>query len=420
VIAHFDINNCYCSIEAVFNPKLRGLPCVVLSNNDGCVVARSPEAKALGIAMGEPWHLIADKHRAANVQALSSNYALYGDMSRRVMDTARTFAERMEIYSIDEAFLDYSPGANIDKVGRELRATIRRHTGLTVSVGIAPTKVLAKASNRVSKKDPSRGGVFEWPDGGAGEQILCKMKPSDVWGIAGRLEARVAKLGIEDALALSTMPDELARRVLTITGHRIVMELRGIPCLELEEVASAKKSIVCSRSFGRSIESEQELVEAVAAYAESVSSKLRTQKLTAERIQVFASTNPFKPDEEQFHDSVGYTFDTPTNLSFDLIGIATRAAKSLYRPGVRYKRAGVMVFGLGTENATQLSFDSMPAPELERKRRLLAAVDSLNRELGRGTVRSGSVAADPAWKMRAKRLSPRYTTQLSDLPIAFA
>ena len=250
MFALVDCNSFYCSCERVFQPRLEGQPVVVLSNNDGCVVARSNEAKARGIAMGEVWHL-ARPELKAGVHVFSSNYTLYGDMSRRVMTTLRDFAERLEIYSIDEAFLGFDSRADWQRLGTEIRRTVSKHTGIPVCVGYGPTKVLAKLANRLAKKRPETGGVFVMPTN-ADEltALLDTVAVEDVWGIGRRLAARLLPHGVTTARGLRDMDDELARRLLAVTGQRIVWELRGVSCLELEEVAPAKKAICCAKGFG--------------------------------------------------------------------------------------------------------------------------------------------------------------------------
>ncbi len=304
-----DCNNFYCSCERVFNPGLIGVSVVVLSNNDGCVIARSEEAKKLGIKMGAPAFKNEAMFRQNGVRVLSSNYALYGDMSVRVMSTIRTMVENMEVYSIDEAFLPMEESQS-EAFAQELRARVRRWTGIPVSVGIGPTKTLAKLANRWAKKNLHMNGVFDLtadePD-----EILAGIECQDIWGIGGRTAAKLAKAGIRTALDLRRADIPWIRNELGVVRERIARELNGISCLELDEVPASKKGIASARSFGQKVESIEEIQQALSTYIARVAEKLRAGKLRASWMEVFVETNRFKPESPQYHASASTTFMPP-------------------------------------------------------------------------------------------------------------
>jgi DNA polymerase V len=301
-IALVDCNNFYVSCERVFQPELRGKPVVVLSNNDGCVIARSNEAKALGIAMGAPWHLHRDQFAASGVIVRSSNYTLYGDMSARVMNVLSQFTPDLEIYSIDEAFCGMAGfGARLERHARALRAAVLQWTGIPVSVGIAPTKTLAKVANHAAKKEEKHGGALLLLEQAEQDTALAKIELTDLWGIAGRLAARLVAIGINTPLDLKRGDPRLIRERLGVVTMRLALELRGIACLDLERVTPDRKSIMASRSFGRPVTTLSELQEAVASYTARAAEKLRRQHLATAHLMVFIETNRFKPDDAQHY-----------------------------------------------------------------------------------------------------------------------
>lgn len=412
-----DCNNFYASCERVFNPRLAGKPVVVLSNNDGCVVARSAEAKALGVEMAGAWHQVSDRY--PQVVALSSNYALYGEMSRRVTATLGTFAYQLENYSIDESFLEFLPGVDWSALGREMKRTVKRRTGLPVSVGFGETKVLAKVANRLAKKRPELAGCYLLRPG-AVDEALASLAPSDIWGIARRTEEKLARVGVRTALDLKRMDLGEARRLMTVVGERIVLELRGVSCLETEEVAPEKQQICTAKSFGCPVESLDELREVVSSYVSRVAEKLRAQGSVCGRIHVGLETNPFQPREPQYFNGGGVTLATPSNFTPLLVTEALRVLEGIYRSGYRYKRAVVMLLELGPEHAVQAAlFDSTPPEDVERRRRLMAAMDAANRVHGRGAVRLGSSAgSEPSWRMRQEAKSPAYLSRWGEIPVA--
>ncbi len=422
MFALVDCNSFYASCEQVFRPDLLGRPVVVLSNNDGCIVARSAEAKAMGIDMADPWHEVEPRLPKGAVTVFSSNYTLYGDLSRRVMDTLAGFAHEIECYSIDEAFLHFLPGPNWEELAQRIKQTVRKNIGLPVSVGFAPTKVLAKLANKLAKKDPTRAGVCCLPSESAElDAILARMSPDDVWGIGSRLTERLSKVGVKTALDLKNLDDEIARRVLTVTGLRIVRELQGMSCLAVEEMIPAKKAICCAKSFGHPQETLEEMREPLMSYVSRVAEKLRNQAGVCGFMQVFIETNPFAVNDRQYFNSSGRELATPTNYTPDLCSVAGELLERIYRPGFRYKKVGVLVTNIGPEMEVQSAFDTPPPAEIERRRKLMAAMDVANRSFGRNAVRIASTAGrQPIWWMRQQRKSPRYTTNWHELPVVAA
>ena len=413
-IALVDCNNFYASCERVFQPALRGKPVVVLSNNDGCVIARSNEAKALGIPMGEAWHICRKRVDTKGVIVRSSNYALYGDMSARVMQAVANFAPQLEIYSIDEAFLGLVGfGSRLESHARELRRTVLQWTGIPVSVGIASTKTLAKVANRRAKKDPATGGVFQLLDDDAIDAELGAMELTDLWGVARRLAARLTAIGITTPLMLKRADPRFIHERFSVVLERLVQELRGVPCISLEEAPPDRKSIMASRTFGRAIETRAELEEAVATYASRAAEKLRGQGLAANRITVFAHTNRFKPEERQYTAERAVTLAIATADTGKLIAAAKRGLGAIWRPGYRYKKAGIMLLDLVPAASVQDAlFDR---PDTPRSRALMGAVDRLNRHFGRDTISFAASGRRRAWKLRSEFISNRFTTSWDEL-----
>lgn len=417
-IALVDCNNFYASCERVFNPRLIGRPIVVLSNNDGCVIARSEEAKALGIAMGTPAFKNEETFKRHGVEVLSSNYALYGDMSSRVMSVMRSQVSGMEIYSIDEAFLVLDD-AHGEVFARELRARVRQWTGLPVSVGIASTKTLAKLANRVAKKTPELNGAFDLTAAGTPDEVLARVNCADIWGIGKQLAARLAHGGILTAKDLKLADMAWVRRELGVVGERIARELNGVPCLELDEMPPSKKGIASAKSFGRPVESLAEIEEALATYTTHVAEKLRAGRLLASNVHVFVTTNPFNAAQSQYNAGAQTTLLCPSNHTSDLISAARSLLREIYRPGHRYKKTGIFVTELVPEQSVQLSLFDEPKNASPRKA-LQEAVDQLNTRFGKGTVRYGAMGSRQAWGMRQERKSQGFTTRWSELPVARA
>ena len=414
-----DCNSFYASCEAVFQPRLWGKPVVVLSNNDGCVIARSPEAKALGIPMGAPAFQWRQHFQENAVEVFSSNYALYGDMSRRVMQILRQHAAAVEVYSIDEAFLSLegmAPG-QMEAHACRVRGIVRQWTGIPIGVGVAATKVLAKLANRQAKKT---GGVCVLDhETQAGQDLLEEWPVQELWGVAGRLAARMGTLGILTAGQLARAKRPLLRQRFGVVIERMAMELSGTSCLKLEEVQPDRKNICCSRSFGRPVESIEELAEAVATYASRAGEKLRRQNLAASAVCVFLMTNRHRPELPQYHPQAGRELIVPTSFTPELVGECQRILRAIYRPGYRYVKAGVLCLELVPDEEKQASlFRPVDPAREEKERRLMEAADQLNLWYGRGTVRTATAGVRQDWQMRRNRLSPCYTTRLEDVPVA--
>ncbi len=415
-----DCNSFYVSCERVFRPELKGRPVVVLSNNDGNVVALSAEAKALGIPFAAPFFKLRELIARHNVAVFSSNYTLYGDMSRRVMDSLSHFTPDMEIYSVDEAFLALrgEAGALTEK-GMRIRSQVMQWTGIPVSVGIAPTKTLAKLASRIGKKDPSLGGVFNFTGHPRSDEFLAGLDVEAVWGVGPRYGGMLRGAGIRTVRDLMEAPDPWVKRKMTITGLRTVMELRGISCLPLEEAAPPKKGIVSSRSFGRAVTSLGELKEAVASYAARGAEKLRSQGSAASFLTVFIATNRFVPEDPQYSNGVTVSLPVPSSYTPLLIRAALQLLERIYRSGFRYKKAGVMLTGIIPEWDRQLDL-FRPVRETERQLGLMRVMDGINRGMGRDTLRFASQGIEPAWGMRRAYLSRRYTTRWDEIPVVRA
>ena len=418
-LALVDCNNFFCSCERVFDPSLVGKPLVVLSNNDGCIISRSQEAKDLGIPMGAPLHQQQEVIRRHGVGVFSSNYTLYGDMSARVMSILRDAVPAIEVYSIDEAFLEL-PDLMDEQATRELRARVLQWTGIPVCIGVGPTKLLAKLSNRHAKKNPSIGGVFDFmscpdPDG------LMAATPCDaLWGVGKNLSKRLSKLGIENTLQFKNANTAAVRKSLGVVGERLMRELNGISCLELEEMPPSRKGVMASRSFGSPVEELADLEEALANHVARASEKIRRFGLLATHLEIFLQTNRFRKDDPQYYPSIGITLPTPTASTSELMATARELLQSIYRTGYRYKKTGVMLAHLVSEDEYQPSLFEAPA---KGRIHIDKIVDEINRRMGdnrtplitrasMGTKNSGG-----RWKMKAERHSPNYTTDWKQLPV---
>jgi DNA polymerase V len=423
-VALVDCNNFYASCERVFNPALRGRPVIVLSNNDGCVIARSNEAKELKIKMGQPVFQIKNLIEEHNIEVWSSNYALYASLSQRVMTTLQMFAPEVEVYSIDEAFLwlpGFSP-AELDKQAAEIRSTVGKWTGIPVSVGLAQTKTLAKLANRQAKKNPLYKdlGVFNIVEYTKSQldDLLSKVEVEDIWGIGPRRSQFLRHHGILTAYDLKEAPDRWLLKNLTITGLRTALELRGQPCLPPELSPPPKKTIVTSKAFGRPVESLEELSEAVATYVSRLAEKLRVQHSLASVLEVFIHTSHFATKGPRYANSITIRLPQPTAYTPELAAQARLGLEKIYRPGFKYQKAGVIVLDLVPENGRQLNLfgegEGGPAT-LDRNQKLMEAVDEINRKMGRNTVRLGAAGFKEAWGMRRGNLSQHYTTRWDEL-----
>jgi DNA polymerase V len=415
-----DCNNFYVSCERVFRPGLRGKPVVVLSNNDGNVVALSNEVKEMGLPFGAPFFKVRELVRRHGIAVFSSNYSLYGDMSRRVMDCLARFAPEMEIYSIDEAFLSMR-GMTGDPLeyGRRIRDVVHQWTGIPVSIGIAPTKTLAKLASRIGKKDPVCRGVFELIERACMDRVLAATDAGDVWGVGRQYRDLLRRNGIRTAVQLRDAPDRWVRRNMTIMGLRTVWELRGVSCIPLDGLPAPKKGIVSSRSFGRPVECPEEVGEAVAAYMSRAAEKLRAQKSVAGSITVFLSTNRFKENDPQYSNGITCRLPVPSSYTPYLIHIASRLLARIYRQGYSYKKAGVMLCEIIPEDDAQPDLFSV-FHDTDRTRCLMQAVDRVNREMGRHTLRFAAEGNAKPWRMRRDFLSGRYTTHWDEIPVARA
>ena len=411
-----DCNNFFASCERVFRPDLQGKPVIVLSNNDGCAVARSNEAKALGIKMGAPFFKIKHIVEKNNVAVFSGNMALYGDMSQRVRWVLEDFAPAVEVYSIDEAFLDLRGMNDIDfdVYAKKISSECWRLTSIPVSVGIAPTKTLAKIASKLCKQYPKlQGGCYMYRPQDI-EKVLRKFPIEDVWGIGRRSSAKLQSMGIRTAWDFTQLPENAVRKMLALPGVRTWRELRGEPCIEFEDGFEAKQSICVSRSFAKEITDVEELAEQIANFASSMAEKLRQQHSVASEMTVFAYTNRFKDKEPQTYGNSLVHFEQPTNDQRTIVSSAVAAAHELYKPGYGYKKAGVVATHILHESEVVHSlFEDSGAAE--REHRITSALDAINGTFGRGTVKLAAQGSGRI-KSASEKQSPHYTTLWSDIP----
>lgn len=416
MIALVDCNSFYASCETVFRPDLRGKPVVVLSNNDGCVVARSAEAKALGIAMAVPFFQVADLIRRHKVAVFSSNYALYADMSQRVMRILTMHCPAVEQYSIDEAFADLRGIRKLPDFAAELRRTIRQWTGLTVSVGVGSSKTLAKLAADAGKKYPGTGGVVVLEDAIRRQRLLKLTPVEDVWGVGRRLAPKLQALGIHSAHDLANTDGALLRRRFSVVMSRLAEELRGHPCLPLEDVPATRKQIIRSRSFGSAITTLAAMREAISTFTELACARLRYEGLYARMLSVFVQTSPFASStasgSSSFYGNAAHgSLMRPLNDTLHCNRLAQRLLKDVWKEEYAYIKAGVILGELSRSAQWQSSFFDAP---IRDNARLMAAVDTINREVGR--VQLAASGLNPGWAMRRQHLSPAYTTRWADLP----
>lgn len=414
-IALLDCNNFYASCERVFDAAIKTKPVVVLSNNDGCVIARSEEAKQIGVTMGAPLFKVESLLDENDVEIFSSNYALYGDMSGRVMNLLENFTPEVEIYSIDEAFLNLEPRKHsLDNLAHSIREKMYQWTGIPVSIGIAETKVLAKIANKRAKKDELREkGVLNLYRSAQTEPILKETKVDDVWGIGYRSGLKLRTNNITTAWQLREMDNRFARRLLTVTGARIALELRGIKCLPFEQSSIKKHSITCSRSFGQTVSNFELLKEAVLYFLTRACEKMRKNDLAAHAITVFISTDRFRPIPEPYSNSATYSSTYSTDSNQEIQEWSIKTLERIFKPGFEYRKAGIILSGLvPSENLTKRMFDD---EKFERQHKLMKAVDELNRKFGKDTVRFGGIKTEGRWKMKQTRKSPNYTTNWTEL-----
>lgn len=414
-----DCNSFYASCEQVFRPDWRGKPIVVLSNNDGCIIARNDEAKRLGIAMGGPFFKAKDEIRSKNIIVCSSNYALYGDLSRRVMETLLYFCPELEVYSVDEAFLDLkSMASNQHKdFAITVKNTVQQWTGIPVSIGIAPTKTLAKVANRICKKQKTKhDGVFILSDPIEMNEALASTAIEDIWGVGRNNSKKLRFWGIDNALKLSNKDTAWARKHLGgVVGVRLINELNGIPCIALGEGLEVKKMIASTRSFGKPVTLLSDLKEAIATYTARAAEKLRLQESAAGAIQVFFRSDKFDY-AIPYHKNTQFTiFPSATANTNELIFEAQKLTEKGFQAGVSYKKAGVCLFMLVPNTTIQKSlFDSTKVNH--HVIQLNKTMDMLNRKLGRDTVKFASVGLKQDWKTRCEERSPEYTTKWKEIP----
>ncbi|HBM2938356.1 TPA: Y-family DNA polymerase [Klebsiella oxytoca] len=412
-----DVNSFYASCETVFRPDLKGRPVVVLSNNDGCVIARSAEAKPF-VKMGEPYFKQRDLFRRYGVICFSSNYELYADMSNRVMTTLEELSPRCEIYSIDEAFCDLTGVRNcrdLTDFGREIRETVLRRTHLTVGVGIAQTKTLAKLANHAAKQwQRQTGGVVDLSNLERQRKLMAILPVDEVWGVGRRISKKLEAMGIKTVLQLADTDIRFIRKHFNVVLERTVRELRGESCLGLEEFAPVKQEIVCSRSFGGRITEYHEMRQAICSYASRAAEKLRGEHQYCRFISAFVKTSPFALNEPYYGNSASVKLLTPTQDSRDIIAAATKCLDAIWKNGHRYQKAGVMLGDFYSQGVAQLNLFDDNAPR-QNSEKLMEVLDHLNAKDGRGTLYFAGQGMQTAWQMKREMLSPRYTTRYSDL-----
>ena len=420
-IALIDVNNFYVSCERVFNPKLKNKPVVVLSNNDGCAISRSNEAKALGAVMGAPWFKMQELVKQHGIIGLSSNYALYADMSNRVMMMLNDFSPNQEVYSIDECFLDLT-GFNRDlkEYGQEMRSRILKWTGLPVCVGVGATKTLAKLANHIAKKQSRFDGVCNLNTLAENElnKVFSNIEVGEVWGVGRRLALKLKGLGISTVLDLKRADPEYLRGQFSVVMAKTVSELNGIVCIELEEIPPPRKQILSSRSFGHRVRDLNSLAESITLYMSRAAEKLRKQNAFAGSVHVYIRTSPFKLDEPHYSNGMTIPMPSPSDDSRQLVKIALWALKRIYRPGFNYAKAGVMLSEILPKAGVQNDLFSQPATNLKSEA-LMSAIDAINRKMGRESIKLASEGFKRPWKMKQWNKSPSYTTDWREVLISF-
>ncbi|AUV26641.1 Y-family DNA polymerase [Citrobacter sp. RHBSTW-00678] len=418
MFALVDVNSFYASCETAFRPDLKGRPVVVLSNNDGCVIARNAEAKTVGVKMGDPYFKQKDLFRRYGVVCFSSNYELYADMSSRVMFTLEALSPRCEIYSIDEAFCDLAGVRNcrvLADFGRELKDAVYQNTGLAVGVGIAQTKTLAKLANHAAKKwQRQTGGVVDLSNLDRQRKLMAALPVDEVWGVGRRISKKLEAMGIKTVLDLADTDIRFIRKHFNVVLERTVRELRGEPCLELEEYAPVKQEIVCSRSFGERISDYDAMRQAICSYASRAAEKLRGEHQYCRFISTFVKTSPFALNEAYYGNSASVKLITPTQDSRDIIAAATRSLDAIWKDGHRYQKAGVMLGDFFSQGIAQLNLFDDNAPR-RGSEKLMEVLDHLNAKEGRGALYFAGQGIQQQWAMKREMLSPRYTTRYEDL-----
>lgn len=418
MFALVDVNSFYASCETAFRPDLKGRPVVVLSNNDGCVIARNAEAKIAGVKMGDPYFRQKDLFRRYGVVCFSSNYELYADMSSRVMSTLEAMSPRCEIYSIDEAFCDLTGVRNcrvLQDFGQELKDAVYQNTGLAVGVGIAQTKTLAKLANHAAKKwQRQTGGVVDLSNLDRQRKLMAALPVDEVWGVGRRISKKLEAMGIKTVLDLADTDIRFIRKHFNVVLERTVRELRSEPCLELEEFAPVKQEIVCSRSFGERITDYDAMRQAICSYASRAAEKLRGEHQYCRFISTFVKTSPFALNEPYYGNSASVKLLTPTQDSRDIIAAATRSLDAIWKDGHRYQKAGVMLGDFFSQGIAQLNLFDDNAPR-RGSEKLMEVLDYLNAKEGKGALYFAGQGIQQQWAMKREMLSPRYTTRYEDL-----
>jgi len=421
-IALIDCNNFYVSCERVFNPALKRKPVIVLSNNDGCVIARSQEVKDLGIKMGVPWFKVQNLARHHKIIVFSSNYTLYADMSNRVMKIISEFAPNQEVYSIDECFLDLTgfKHLGLTDYGQRIRSTINRLVGLPVCVGVGASKTLAKLANHIAKKCSIFDGVCNLNEitQDTLDSLFSKIKVGEVWGVGRCIEKKLAKLGVNTVFDLKQSSPQALRKQFSVLMERTIRELNGESCIPLEEIAPLKKQLVCSRGFGAPVSSLSELSEAVITYTTRVAEKLRRQRSVAAMVYIFIQTDPFKKKDRQYNSGRLIHLTNPTDDTRILINAVLTGLKSIYKPGFSYKKAGVLLDDLLPFNQHQKSlFDDKEAQA--HSEFLMQAIDGINNTMGSGTIKFLGEGLEKQWRAKAEKKTRCYTTRIDEIPVAY-
>ena len=411
-VALIDCNSFYVSCERLFNPKIQNVPVVVLSNNDGCVISRSTEAKKLGIRMGEPYFKVKDLVKKNNVQIFSSNYALYGDLSRRVMKVLKGFTDKIEIYSIDEAFLDLShiKDEQVEEYGKQIRERVLKWTGIPTSVGISNTKTLSKVANHIAKKNKA-GVIFLKKNI---DTILKNFDIADIWGVGRQLSKLYIKNGIKNAYELKNISNTWVKKSTNVLGAKTVMELRGISCIDLETEESRRKSCCVSRSFGKKVESLDKLKESITTHCLNAAEKIRTDKQTTRAVTIFIRTSPFDKNRKYYSNSITIELPVATNNSIELVKTAITGLGKIYKYGYFYQKAGVILSKLRDASEKELN---LLAPILENKSQpLMRAIDFTNAKYGRNAISIAQAGISNDWKMRREHSSRIDTASFDFLP----
>ena len=411
-VALIDCNSFYVSCERLFNPKIQNVPVVVLSNNDGCVISRSTEAKKLGIRMGEPYFKVKDLVKKNNVQIFSSNYALYGDLSRRVMKVLKGFTDKIEIYSIDEAFLDLShiKDEQVEEYGKQIRERVLKWTGIPTSVGISNTKTLSKVANHIAKKN--KAGVIFLKENI--DNILKDFDIADVWGVGRQLSKLYIKNGIDNAYKLKNISNTWVKKSTNVLGAKTVMELRGISCIDLETEETRRKSCCVSRSFGKKVESLDKLKESITTHCLNAAEKIRTDKQTTRAVTIFIRTSPFDKNRKYYSNSITIELPVATNNSIELVKTAINGLGKIYKYGYFYQKAGVILSKLRDASEKELN---LLAPILENKSQpLMRAIDFTNAKYGRNAISIAQAGTSNDWKMRRDHSSRIDTASFDFLP----